>query len=133
MGRTFFIDIDGTLVYHRKASELDNMIENPVKEELLPGVKELWEYFDVDDCIVITTARRNRHRVFTEKIFTENNLRYDRMLFELETGPRIVINDTPNISEQKASAINVKRDGGFYFEEDVDLNRFKNEKKMNFF
>ncbi len=131
MGRTFFIDVDGTLVCHKDAEYLDNMIENPIKEELLPGVKELWDYFEIDDCIVITTARRDRHRIFTEKIFTENNLRYSRMLFELETGPRIVINDTPNVSIPKASAINVKRDGGFYFE--VDDSRFRSEKKMNYF
>lgn len=130
MGRTFFIDIDGTLVRHKHAEELDNMIESPVSEELLPGVKELWEHFEVDDCIVITTARRERHREFTEKIFEENNLRYDRILFEMETGPRIVINDTPNISIQKASAINVQRNGGFYFDED-DY-RFRKEKKMKY-
>jgi len=130
MGRTFFIDIDGTLVRHKTAVELDNMIETPINEELLPGVLELWDHFEIDDCIVITTARRNRHRGITERIFKDNNLRYNMMLFELESGPRILINDTPNISVQKASAINVRRNGGFYFDEDDS--RFKNEKKMNF-
>lgn len=130
MGRTFFIDIDGTLVRHKHSEELDNMITNPVIEELLPGVIELWNHFDIDDCIVITTARRERHREFTEEIFRHYNLRYDKILFELETGPRIVINDTPNIAVQKASAINVRRNGGFYFDEDD--NRFRKEKKLKY-
>jgi hypothetical protein len=126
-GKTYFIDIDGTIVSYLTNEQLDAMITttNPYSttysssstcvEQLLPGVKELWESFSKDDVIVITTARFERHRQFTEKIFSDNNLVYSHLIMELTNGPRILINDTPDIFYKKAIAINVRRNDGFYF------------------
>lgn len=117
-GKTYFIDVDGTIVKHVSNDEIDEKImKGEVFEEiLLPGVHQLWEQFQPNDKIVITTARKESHRALTEKIFTSNNLRIDVMLMDLPSGPRILINDSPDSLYKKAIAINVKRDGGFYFD-----------------
>lgn len=121
MGKTYFIDVDGTIVGYLTNSLLDQILDMEARgfvlgsETLLPGVKHLWSTFESDDIIVITTARKESHRVYTERIFTENNLRYNVMLMDLANGPRILINDYKDILIPKAIAINVKRNDGFHF------------------
>lgn len=114
MGRTYFIDIDGTIVKHLENAEIDYLIENNIKlkEQLLPGVIELWKSFSIDDFIIITTARSEKHRQFSEKLFSENNLRYDLFIMNLPSGPRIIINDVIDVKYKKAIAFNVMRDLG---------------------
>jgi hypothetical protein len=116
-GKTYFIDIDGTIVIHLSNDEIDFIIEkhDNFSEILLPGVKELWKQFKSNDKIIITTARRERHRQMTKKIFHQNNLRYDILLMDLPSGERILINDSPDILFQKAIAVNVQRNVGFCF------------------
>lgn len=115
MGRTFFIDIDGTIVKHLDNTEIDDLIKRNCasRELLLPGVKELWESFSKDDYIIITTARTEKHRKFTEKLFVENNLFFNLLIMDLPSGPRIVINDVNDKDENKAIGINVLRNTGF--------------------
>ena len=119
IGRTYFIDVDGTLVPHLSNVELDGIIESEnynfdsKRETLLPGVKELWATFKEQDTIIITTARRESHREMTENIFRNNGLRYDKLIMDLPSGPRIVINDTTDSLYQKAIGINVMRNSGF--------------------
>lgn len=115
MGKTYFIDVDGTIVPYLTYEQLDEMLNDTKTEQLLPGVKELWNTFQPDDRIIITTARYERHRQFTEAIFKENNLIYSVLLMDLPNGPRILINDTPDILYKKAIAVNVQRNAGFYF------------------
>lgn len=124
-GKTYFIDIDGTIVTHLSNSELDFIMSknNNFSEILLPGVKQLWKQFTPSDKIIITTARAERHRTMTEKIFIDNNLKFDILLMDLPSGPRILINDTPDMLFQKAIALNVQRNVGFSFD-----NNAKNEK-----
>ena len=118
--KTYFIDIDGTIVKHISNDYIDNILltnnQSKFEEILLPGVHQLWSQFQPNDKIIITTARKESHRDLTQKIFTSNNLRFDVLLMDLPSGPRILINDTPDSLYKKAIAINVKRDGGFYFE-----------------
>lgn len=116
-GKTYFIDIDGTIVKHISNDDIDNMLNNGTmfEEVLLPGVHQLWDKFQPNDKIVITTARKESHRQITEKIFSQNNLRFDLLIMDLPSGQRILINDSPDSLYKKAIAINVKRDGGFYF------------------
>lgn len=120
-GKTYFIDIDGTIVIHLSNDEIDFIIEkyNDFSEFLLPGVKELWKRFKEQDKIIITTARAERHRQMTEKIFHQNNLRYDILLMDLPSGPRILINDSPDLLFQKAIALNVQRNVGFCFDNKI--------------
>ena len=55
--------------------------------------------------IILTTARPEYLREHTEKELNQNKLNYDRLIMEIERGPRILINDMdPNkpASEQLA-------------------------------
>lgn len=113
-GKTYFIDIDGTIVRHLDAHAVAN-----VKEELLPGVKEYWAMFDDRDFIVITTARPEVLREKTEAIFRDHGLRYNTIIMGLPYGPRILINDTPDVTMPKAYAINLKRNDGFFFDKNT--------------
>lgn len=136
MGRTFFIDIDGTLVYHKTLVELNKLLSSynngvDIEEELLPGVIQFWGDFEDDDKIIITTGRSSKYSEMTKKIFTDNNLRYTSILFDLDSGPRILINDNVNIYTKKAIAINVRRNGGFYFDEEGPMNNNNNNVKLD--
>lgn len=120
MGKTYFIDVDGTIAKYLTYEQLDMLARDlnnslDVKEILLPGVKELWKTFKPDDKIIITTARYERHRAITAKLLNDNGLRYDMLLMDLPNGPRVLINDVPskNSKVKKAIAINVERNKGF--------------------
>lgn len=104
LDHTWFIDLDGTILKH------NGYIEG--KEELLPGVKELWNSIPEDDFIIITTGRNESYRTESLKILDDNGLRYDYAIFGLPLGERIIINDSkPNL--KTAIAWNVERDKGF--------------------
>lgn len=104
LDHTWFIDLDGTILKH------NGYIEG--KEELLPGVKELWNSIPENDFIIITTGRNESYRTESLKILDDNGLRYDYAIFGLPLGERIIINDSkPNL--KTAIAWNVERDKGF--------------------
>lgn len=116
-GRTYFIDIDGTLVHHKREEELEELLalyddNNGSTEELLPHVEEFWNSLQSNDMIIITTARSEKYRKITEKIFEKFGMRYDMVIMDLRTGPRVVINDTPELSFTKAIGVNVMRNKG---------------------
>ena len=102
-GTTYFIDIDGTLVHNKEEEDLEQLLlidnENiESTEELLPNVLELWNSIKKNDVIIITTARSEKYRTLTEKLFKKYSMRYDKLIMDLRTGPRVVINDTPDLS-----------------------------------
>ena len=68
MNKTWFIDIDGTLVKHLENKEIDEGMH----EELLPYAVEFLEGLEErGDCIILTTARLEEHRQVTEKMLEE--------------------------------------------------------------
>ena len=68
MNKTWFIDIDGTLVRHLENKEIDE----GTKEELLPYVLEFLEGSEKrGECVILTTARLEEHRKITEKMLRE--------------------------------------------------------------
>ena len=119
VGKSYFIDIDGTIVTHLSNYEIDLIMSKTENftELLLPGVQKLWEQFTPNDKIIITTARAERHRKMTEKIFKDYQLHYDLLIMDLPSGPRVLINDTPDALFQKAIALNVQRNVGFSFDQ----------------
>lgn len=111
--KTFFIDIDGTIVPYLNG-ELDKIAEiDGYVQELLPGVKEFFNSLKDNDVVIFTTGRRERHRKLTERTLKYNNIKYKHLLMELPSGQRYLVNDTTNMLYQKAIAINLLRDKGF--------------------
>lgn len=104
LNHTWFIDLDGTILKHNGYLE-DN-------DQLLPGVKELWDKIPEDDFIIITTGRAEEYRESSLRMLDSNGLRYNHAIFGLPLGERIIVNDKkPNLLT--AIAWNVDRDKGF--------------------
>lgn len=110
--KTYFIDIDGTIFPHMTAEELDDVYKTNHETHILPGVEEYWETFNEDDVIIISTARPGKYRHYTERNLRLYNLRFDYLLMDIGTGPRILINDVTDKEPIKAIAYNIPRDGG---------------------
>jgi hypothetical protein len=104
LNHTWFIDLDGTILKHN-----GYLTDN---DELLPGVKELWDAIPLGDFIIITTGRAEEYRESSLKVLDSNGLRYNLAIFGLPLGERIVVNDLkPNL--KTAIAWNVERDKGY--------------------
>tara|TARA_R110000772_G_scaffold78248_2_gene167872 strand:- start:232 stop:642 length:411 start_codon:yes stop_codon:yes gene_type:complete len=105
LSHTWFFDIDGTIAVRHHPYR--------IKDELLPGVKELWAQIPANDVIVITSARPVHYQRKTMKWIDSMGLRYDHVLFGLAHGERIVVNDNKPGGLETAIAWNVKRNKGF--------------------
>jgi hypothetical protein len=111
--KTYFIDIDGTILPHLSADDLDARYKTTHISDILPGVHDYWnDVIKPDDVIVLTTARPGKYRHYTENSLRHHGLRYDYLLMDLANGPRVLINDTTSEETVKATGINVQRDGG---------------------
>ena len=130
LNKTWFIDIDGTIVYHQSNYSLDEIIEKLGKDShtveipLKNSVKFL-NNIPANDTIVLTTARDSKHKDHTIRMLEYYNIRYDRIMFDLRSGPRYLINDikpTGVAGNDKpltiAYAINLNRDDGITFGQD---------------
>ena len=63
--------------------------------------------------IILTTARPEYLRDHTVQELTQYNLPYDRLIMEIERGPRFLINDMdPAKSGARALGIDLQRDEG---------------------
>ena len=106
--KTFFCDIDGTLIVYRK---FGNYHEPP---EATPGaVEKITEWRNEGHMIVLTTARPEEMRYHTVKELAELNIPWDRLVMGIERGPRILINDeSPAAPGSRAIAFSIKRNSG---------------------
>jgi predicted secreted acid phosphatase len=113
--KTFFIDIDGTIVpYPKYKGELDNKIKiDNYVEELLPGAKDFFDNLNENDVVIFTTGRNEKYRKLTERTLKHHNIKYKHLIMDLPVGKRYLINDTRNVIFQKSIAINLLRDKGF--------------------
>lgn len=108
--KTIFCDIDGTLFKYRKFETYETS-----SPEVLPDVKEkIDQWKNEGHMIILTTARPEYLREHTEKELNQNKLNYDRLIMEIERGPRILINDMdPNKPGKRATGVDLLRDQGF--------------------
>jgi hypothetical protein len=102
--KTWIFDLDGTLIKHNGYMS--------GKDELLPGVKNLFKMVDVDDFVIILTSRLESYRGITENFLKENDIRYNKIFFDIPTGERIVFNDNKKSGLRMAYAISCERDLG---------------------
>jgi len=103
---TWFIDIDGTIFKHEGLWE-------DGEDTILPGVKELWKIIPEDDYIIIVTGRTSNFADETKQALKKYKLRYDKIIFDLPVGERIVVNDIKPTGLETALAWNVQRNKGF--------------------
>ena len=83
LGHTWIIDVDGTIAEVNR-HPYDN-------DKLLPGVKEMWSKIPAQDMIIIMTAREESVKEKTLAFIDSHDLRYDRAVFGVHHGERIVV------------------------------------------
>jgi hypothetical protein len=124
IGKTWFIDIDGTILKAQSNAKLDRMIaqfgdKSHTQEQTLPSSKHFLKKIPKRDTIILTTARDRKHKEHTDKTLKHLGVRYDDVIYDLRSGARILVNDVKprgaiqNDHEIKtAFAINLKRNQG---------------------
>ena len=121
MTRTWFIDLDGTVLRHRNNNEIEvSSHEKEDGEEVLPGVLDFLKTIS-DQHIILTTARLTRHAKHTEKALARLGVTWDTIIYNLGSGERVLVNDIKplesedNLSNRRmktAFAVNVNRNEG---------------------
>ena len=124
MGKTWFFDLDGTLLKSTSNEKLDQMISKHGKtshrqEEALMSSHQFIKNRPKCDKIVLTTARANRHKDHTIRVLEYVGIKYDQIIFDISAGARILVNDIKpkgavknNHEIKTAFAINLKRNEG---------------------
>ena len=101
--KTWIFDLDGTLLKHN-GYKLDG------KDTLLPGAKEYLETLPQEDRVVILTSRTEEYREETLRFLKESGIRYDKILFAMPMGERILVNDRKPSGLDMAVVLNLERD-----------------------
>lgn len=105
LSKTWIFDLDGTLVLH-------NGYKNGI-DTLLPGVKEFFETVIKDgDYVLILTARKSEYKDITEKFLFDNSIFYDKIIYDLPVGERLLFNDKKESGLITSYCFNLKRDEG---------------------
>jgi hypothetical protein len=103
LGKTWIIDLDGTIVKHN-GYKLDG------HDTLLEGAEAFLHDIPKEDLIVIITSRTEEQREMTGKFLAEHRIRYDHIIYNAPFGERILINDRKPSGLRTAIAIDTERD-----------------------
>ena len=79
---------------------------------MLDKVADLWKIIPKKDKIILLSAREKKYSIKTINFLKKNKLRYDHIIFGLNVGERIVVNDKKPDGLKIALAINLKRNEG---------------------
>ncbi len=101
--KTWIFDLDGTLLKH-------NGYKTKEGDTLLAGAKEYLDGLPAEDRIIILTSRLESDREETMRFLREHAVRFDRILFNMPLGERIVVNDRKPSGLDMAVAVNLDRD-----------------------
>jgi len=124
LNKTWFVDIDGTLLVNKTNEELDKIIEeidmdSHLYETPIIDAISFINNLSKKDRVILTTARENRHLAHTIRALHYFNIRYNKIVDELGAGPRVVVNDIKPAGAagnsqdfDTAYAINITRDKG---------------------
>ena len=103
LGKTWILDIDGTIVKH-------NGYKMDGKDSFLPGAKEFLLNIPETDKIVFLTSRTEECKEQTERFFTENGINYHAIVYGAPYGERILVNDRKPSGLEMSIAVNTTRD-----------------------
>lgn len=101
--KTWIFDLDGTLLKHN-GYKIDG------HDTLLDGVKEYIDGIPKQDYILLLTSRTEEFKGMTISFLRDNGIRYDKILFDIPMGERIVVNDRKPSGIDMAFAVNSDRD-----------------------
>lgn len=111
---TWILDFDGTLVIHNgyKTGE----------DAWLPGALDFLKSIPETDLVIILTAREKAAREKTEKFLKDWNVKYDKIIFDVPMGERVLVNDNKPSGLKCAYAVNPVRNEGPNLEIFIDSN-----------
>ena len=106
IGKTWFVDLDGTIFQHNSYLEGKNII--------LKNAKLFLEKIPNDDCLIFVTARPKKLKKMTLKTLHEMGISFDGIIFNVTTGTRILINDKKRNNKKTCIAVNKKRNSSYF-------------------
>lgn len=101
LGKTWLLDVDGTLVKHNGYLQAG--------EEFLPGAEEFLRKIPDTDRIILLTSRKAEYKNALAAFLSNHGLRFDEIICDLPPGERILINDCKPSGLKTAYAINTRR------------------------
>ncbi len=111
---TIFCDLDGTLIEHEDIPSY----EAPLK--VLPGtIEKLKNWRDEGYSLILTTSRKLENEKELIEALKTANISYDRLIMEIPSGPRYLIND------RKPSAILTPHAIAFEIERNKGINELE--------
>ena len=102
LGKTWLLDIDGTICKHN-GYKIDGY------DTLLPGAKEFFDSLPEEDCVIFITSRQKEAAEQTEHFLQKNGIKYAAIIYELPYGERILVNDRKPSGLETSIAINTQR------------------------
>jgi ribonucleotide monophosphatase NagD (HAD superfamily) len=106
--KTIFCDIDGTILEH-----MGSLSKINYDQQILKGVVEKFDEWNSKSYkVIITTARPESMRSFTENQLKEFGLGYSELIMDLPTGTRYLFNDTKPDGTVTAIAYSLERNVG---------------------
>lgn len=105
-GKTWFVDIDGTIFIH------NGYLSG--KNELIENAKEFLQSIPDNDCLIFVTARPEKYAEMTINSLTKLNKKFDLIIFNVTSGTRVLINDKKITNQKTCVAFNKKRDDSFF-------------------
>lgn len=103
LGKTWILDLDGTIVKHN-GYKIDG------QDTFLDGAEEFLKSISEDDIIVFITSRTEDYSDITEEFLKKSGIRYNYIIYGAPYGERILMNDDKNSGLAMAYAFRTKRD-----------------------
>lgn len=103
LGKTWILDLDGTIVKHN-GYKIDG------EDSFLDGAEEFLKKIPVEDMIVFITSRTVAEKKLTEKFLEKHNIKYNTIIYNAPYGERILVNDAKPSGLKTALAYTTRRD-----------------------
>jgi ribonucleotide monophosphatase NagD (HAD superfamily) len=103
LNKAWIFDIDGTIVKH-------NGYKTDGYDTLLNGAKEFFAGISEKDLVVLITSRTKEHKELTERFLTDNDIRFDAVIYNAPFGERILVNDAKPSGLPMTLAVDTQRD-----------------------
>lgn len=103
LGHTWILDLDGTLLKH-------NGYKTDGEDSFLPEAEKFLKSLPEKDMIILLTSRTDEEKETTLKFLSDNNVRYDHIIFNAPYGERILVNDNKPSGLHMSLGICTERD-----------------------